>query len=1491
MKQNSPRFYKILRIAFLVVGLMFSSFNGFAQSIGNVSLSENNVCTGNNLQVSFRATNGFFSRYTSNSTYIIAIGLYNANNQSFNPIYQETFQSTQPFPGGWLEFREFSRPFNIPSTLPPRNDYQILVSSINPDVRTTGGLSEIISISSAPQSPTINAISPICTGQTLQLNASNIPGASYSWTGPNGFTSTAQNPMRPNATAVMAGTYTVTATVNGCSSNPASTTVVINNPTTNYSETEFGNNSWIGHIYDGTNRNRSFNQNFTNYLGAYTEALSFDQNFGGDATNFRIGPGNCTPSVFTETFAVRYRMTSSLVGLYALNIGSDDGSRLSVDGSLIYDDWNDHAYRNQNILVNLTGSSSLVMDYYENSGQNRINVGSPVLLIENVLSNNINQTLSAPNDTPLEISGDEFSSLPTGINRINTGYQWVYSMVEGGPTTIISGATASTFTPNSNVAPFDSPGTYYIYRIATLRGTNTGQNFTTSIKSNPATIIIDEFCTEEPTLSLSAPSTVCEGQINVIGSFTGVAPWEIFASINGRAFNLTIDEREFNYPIWIQQNTNIEIISITDANGCQNDSPNESVFIEVINDIENNIITGNQEFCGELEASLLTGENLGEAYTYTWEKSTTNATTGFTEAPGSNNEVNYDPGTISETSWFRRKVSVQNCSENISNVLEITINSELINNHISLFHGNSGSIQEMVEENQDLSITAPNGTVFTYVEFASYGTPTNNDGFSIDENCHATTSQSVTEAYILGENSAIIPATNGIFTDPCVGTFKRLYVKASYAEAFCKGSDPGSITGTSIEGNNITYRWELSTEGPESGFSPAPGNNTQRDYNPGVLNQEIWVRRIVNSGSCRNESPILYIPIADENIWTGSENANWNNPANWSCRILPTLQTDVKIPTNLASNNYPVINLGNNGLVKNLTIENNATVEINDNLLRIAGSFASEGIVNTINGAISFQGTSAQNLPAGALVNNRIKDLILNNPAGLSSEGTLELTGKLLLQNGNFYTNDDFTLISDETQTALIDGSGSGQVIGQVKMQRYLDNRFGYKFFSSPFQNSKVGDFEAFMDLSNPVTNFPHFYRYDENRRVDSLDQDASGWEKYINAENALNTSEGYAVNFGASTDALTIELNGDVTNGPIAPRELLNHHREYTKGFHLVGNPYPSPIDWNAAQGWTKINIDDAIYFFTAGSENQYTGTYTAFINDISTEDSLADGRSSNIIPSMQGFFIKVSDSESGGVISGSFGMDNRVRVADFDQPFLRSRIAEAKSLIRLNARFASESKNDQMVIYFSNYASAGFEKDLDAHKLMNTDPAVPNFYNLTNTKKELAINAIPYPEARSYNKIPLGIKAGKAGEMIIDLSRVENLDRNFNIYLIDHLSNKVQNLRKKSQYKFSVKEGTHNSRFELMFSEEEINSPAIAFNELFDVEVRNGEVIVNLNLEMHQEGILRASTISGQLLQQKPGKGQEQVIFDGINSDGVYIINLRLGKENHSKKVLIKK
>jgi uncharacterized repeat protein (TIGR01451 family) len=54
----------------------------------------------------------------------------------------------------------------------------------------------------------------VCLGSTISLTASG--GTSYNWSGPAAFTSTAQNPTRANATALMSGNYTVTITGSGC---------------------------------------------------------------------------------------------------------------------------------------------------------------------------------------------------------------------------------------------------------------------------------------------------------------------------------------------------------------------------------------------------------------------------------------------------------------------------------------------------------------------------------------------------------------------------------------------------------------------------------------------------------------------------------------------------------------------------------------------------------------------------------------------------------------------------------------------------------------------------------------------------------------------------------------------------------------------------------------------------------------------------------------------------------------------------------------------------------------------------------------------------------------------------------------------------------------------------------------------------------------------------------------------------------------------------
>ena len=78
-----------------------------------------------------------------------------------------------------------------------------------------------------PAAPAINTNAPICQGQSLQLNSTSVAGASYSWSGPNGFTSNLQNPVINSVTIAANGTYNVAATLNNCQSLPASINVLI----------------------------------------------------------------------------------------------------------------------------------------------------------------------------------------------------------------------------------------------------------------------------------------------------------------------------------------------------------------------------------------------------------------------------------------------------------------------------------------------------------------------------------------------------------------------------------------------------------------------------------------------------------------------------------------------------------------------------------------------------------------------------------------------------------------------------------------------------------------------------------------------------------------------------------------------------------------------------------------------------------------------------------------------------------------------------------------------------------------------------------------------------------------------------------------------------------------------------------------------------------------------------------------------------------------
>ncbi|MCP9751614.1 PKD domain-containing protein, partial [Ferruginibacter sp. HRS2-29] len=88
-------------------------------------------------------------------------------------------------------------------------------------------------VNQTPATPAATSNSPVCTGNSLQLNSGTVTpgGMQYAWTGPNGFTSNLQNPSISNVTSAAAGTYTVIYTSTGpgaCVSAAATTTVAIN---------------------------------------------------------------------------------------------------------------------------------------------------------------------------------------------------------------------------------------------------------------------------------------------------------------------------------------------------------------------------------------------------------------------------------------------------------------------------------------------------------------------------------------------------------------------------------------------------------------------------------------------------------------------------------------------------------------------------------------------------------------------------------------------------------------------------------------------------------------------------------------------------------------------------------------------------------------------------------------------------------------------------------------------------------------------------------------------------------------------------------------------------------------------------------------------------------------------------------------------------------------------------------------------------------------
>lgn len=226
----------------------------------------------------------------------------------------------------------------------------------------------------------------------------------------------------------------------------------------------------------------------------------------------------------------------------------------------------------------------------------------------------------------------------------STGTTWQW-YVDGNP---IPGATNSTYYALTN-------GNYTVM---------TGGCATASVV--PIAVSIKPI----PAISItSSAATVCYGEqvtftINAGANVNWIwlqAPGYQYTSVNPITVILTTT-------------TVIQVVGVDQTTNCANTA---TITIPVAPILMPGSIMSDAQVCFGGVPPLITGTPAsggGGTYTYQWEISTTSAGAGYSDIAGANG-LNYQPGFITQTTWFRRRVSSPPCPDEYSNVVVVTVNT------------------------------------------------------------------------------------------------------------------------------------------------------------------------------------------------------------------------------------------------------------------------------------------------------------------------------------------------------------------------------------------------------------------------------------------------------------------------------------------------------------------------------------------------------------------------------------------------------------------------------------------------------------------------------------------------------------------------------------------------------------------------------------------------------------------------------------------------
>jgi len=596
----------------------------------------------------------------------------------------------------------------------------------------------------------------------------------------------------------------------------------------------------------------------------------------------------------------------------------------------------------------------------------------------------------------------------------------------------------------------------------------------------------------------------------------------------------------------------------------------------------------------------------------------------------------------------------------------------------------------------------------------------------------------------------------------------------------------------------------------------------------------------------------------------------------------------------LKSGNEVIIGGGLLEITQSQTIGNltmtSGTLKVNSGqILTITGTYnVSGGTINNL-GTIVLQGNALQTFPgSAATINNGTEGLMtaltVNNSVGVLIDNsftvntvTIKPGSKLTLNIGKTLTVTNFTNNSDATGTGTLLDNGTLIVSGTTNVQQFLNGHTGTStranwYLSSPVSAATCSVFDV-ATLTNKLTYY---------------NETVPGYAAQItNNATALTPGVGYVTYIGGG-DATYTFTGGSLNNGDITLTPTRTGTAEGKRGFNLVGNPYPSYLDWNSVE---KTNVRSTIWYRTLLSGSS-TGvmTFDTFDGTTGTANG-QNGAVSRYIPPMQAFWVRVDadpvlpDTQS----TGSLVFKNTAR-SHQDQSLVTNRLRAPKidesQILRLKV---SNGINSDAAIVVTDPNAMDVFDNYDSQKMTNANVNVPEIFTLAGSE-ELVIN---HMNSLGENKeMTLGFRPGKTSDFTIEATEVSNFSNDMKVMLLDKLTGVEQELAVGSPYSFTSDATATNDRFSILFK---TSSIATGLNNA----TNNQNVLVYRNLNNHiavicNQGIDDLSSVSiynavGQKLSnQKLAKTSTEI--NGAFTAGVYLVTVHNGGQTVTKKVIIK-